>query len=308
MSIKIVAKDAANALETMGAIFESRAEHIEACHRTLQGPQTTTAIEVWRLAAEMCRDADVIEHTYLVGSAAHISKLEKDVAEWQQSYERRVEMAMLREAELIKQVERLKAANASLVRSRNEARNANNEQFERMRKHNDVLIEERNTAREKVTGYDYENNRLRRDCNQVIVERDNLRATNYELTQKLEEAKNLLAKADELLSADCADNEETLSVPYVTSKVVFDVLNERLRQISVKGYDAAHDLQHGHSTLSDSAVAYLSMASTGDYHLASAHWQLSGFKPASKPRDNLVKGCAMILAEIEMIDRREAGQ
>lgn len=61
MSIKIAASDAANALEVMGAMFERRAEQFDAFNKTLGGPQNTTASEVWRLAAKMCRDADVIE-------------------------------------------------------------------------------------------------------------------------------------------------------------------------------------------------------------------------------------------------------
>lgn len=87
-----------------------------------------------------------------------------------------------------------------------------------------------------------------------------------------------------------------------------DVINERFRQIEAEGFDAAHDDQHGLGELARAGAAYALAAGTGDAHPLppslwpwTAHW----WKPTSRRRD-LVKAAALILAEIERLDRLAA--
>lgn len=82
-----------------------------------------------------------------------------------------------------------------------------------------------------------------------------------------------------------------------------DVLAERQRQISAEGWTPEHDDEHtefcagrGLSELARAAKAYIE----GDVY--NWPWTPTSFKPSS-PRRNLVKAGALILAEIERLDR-----
>lgn len=82
-----------------------------------------------------------------------------------------------------------------------------------------------------------------------------------------------------------------------------DVLAERARQMTHEGWTPAHDDAHTQMEMAAAAAVYALYASGWDKS-ADAFWPWSGtwWKP-STPRRNLVKAGALILAEIERLDR-----
>lgn len=95
------------------------------------------------------------------------------------------------------------------------------------------------------------------------------------------------------------------------SKAFDDVKAERDRQISAEGWTPEHDDDHRCGELASAAAAYAHVASYGDIAHAIAPagsppdfwpWEDKWWKPAD-PRRMLVKAGALILAEIERLDR-----
>ena len=97
-----------------------------------------------------------------------------------------------------------------------------------------------------------------------------------------------------------------------------DVMAERQRQVSVEGWTPEHDDAHRHGTLARAAACYAAHAAAGAAlndqgsaayrnikgHYVSVPWPWDGkwWKPTA-PRRDLVKAAALILAEIERLDR-----
>ena len=116
--------------------------------------------------------------------------------------------------------------------------------------------------------------------------------------------------ADALLAAGlrlpgAVQPAETLA--WSVSRAARDVLVERRRQISVEGWTPEHDDGHRHDDLPRAAACYALSAAgyRGDdpAHLRFWPWLGRWWKP-STPRRDLVKAGALILAEIERLDRR----
>jgi len=88
------------------------------------------------------------------------------------------------------------------------------------------------------------------------------------------------------------------------SKAAQDVLAERKRQIEVEGWSPAHDDDHNDRSLSKAAALYSgdrrkwNKAAPPDWP-----WDTSWWKPKSI-REDLVRAGALILAEIERLDRQ----
>lgn len=105
----------------------------------------------------------------------------------------------------------------------------------------------------------------------------------------------------------------------VTSQAAHDVLAERLRQMTAEGWSLQHDDDHDGGDLAAAASAYalyaadeLNPQSQGDGDFGRATppmWPFSRrwWKPED-PRRALVKAGALILAEIERIDRQDTGK
>lgn len=96
------------------------------------------------------------------------------------------------------------------------------------------------------------------------------------------------------------------------SQATLDVLAERARQVGVEGWTPAHDDKHDRGELPCAAAAYAaaSIPNAGPYPIKVAYdrywpWHRSWWKPTT-PRRNLVKAAALIIAEIERIDRESA--
>lgn len=103
------------------------------------------------------------------------------------------------------------------------------------------------------------------------------------------------------------------------SQAVLDVVTERHRQIQSEGWTPEHDNAHDKGEMAWAAVVYASNASPPGQGLGADRerivrlfwpWDWSWWEPTSRRRD-LVKAAALLLAEIERLDRaeeREHGQ
>lgn len=93
------------------------------------------------------------------------------------------------------------------------------------------------------------------------------------------------------------------------AQAVGDVLAERQRQVEVEGWTPEHDDQHEVGELATAAACYAGNA--GGYVWAGGWpgevwpWAREWWKP-STPRRDLVKAAALIIAEIERLDRAAA--
>lgn len=93
-----------------------------------------------------------------------------------------------------------------------------------------------------------------------------------------------------------------------TTKAAFDVLAERQRQVSVEGWTPEHDDEHNDQSLALAAAWYATPAFTrdgldvNDMSLWPLSWSQAHFKPGDRRRE-LIKAAALILAEIERLDR-----
>lgn len=86
------------------------------------------------------------------------------------------------------------------------------------------------------------------------------------------------------------------------TKAVRDVLAER--QIEVEGWTPEHDDAHTQMEMAEAAAVYVLEAANWSFKQTSGFWPWSSewFKPTDARRD-LVKAGALILAEIERLDR-----
>lgn len=84
------------------------------------------------------------------------------------------------------------------------------------------------------------------------------------------------------------------------------VLAERRRQVEAEGWTPGHDDEHESGEMAEAAACYAACAET---HSLKGHpplswpWSPEWWKPSADPRRNLVKAGALILAEIERLDR-----
>lgn len=92
-----------------------------------------------------------------------------------------------------------------------------------------------------------------------------------------------------------------------------DVLAERARQIEGEGWTTEHDSQHGNGDMALAAACY-ALHSAGLYQVTSMakppeHWPWSyaDWKPRDGRRD-LVRSAALVIAEIERLDRAARAQ
>ena len=116
--------------------------------------------------------------------------------------------------------------------------------------------------------------------------------------------------------------------PTDLSKAMIDVMNERARQQDVEGWTPEHDDQHRGGQMALAAGCYAMFASASDSNRAATDlsgglttlgkplrgwaawlqlwpWDRAWWKPTDRRRD-LVKAGALILAEIERLDRAAA--
>jgi hypothetical protein len=88
-------------------------------------------------------------------------------------------------------------------------------------------------------------------------------------------------------------------------QAIFDVIAERHRQIWEEGFTEAHDDEHANYELARAAACYMispPFDPEDDFVLGLWPWGEAAFKPRTA-RENLVRAGALILAEIERLDR-----
>lgn len=104
-----------------------------------------------------------------------------------------------------------------------------------------------------------------------------------------------------LLCADSsyAGDNRTFGASYVA------VWKERMRQISTEGFSRERDDGYVQGELASAAACYVLPKSKRRDVFVLSHWPWSAkwWKPSTDPRRNLVKAGALILAEIERLDR-----
>jgi uncharacterized protein involved in copper resistance len=93
------------------------------------------------------------------------------------------------------------------------------------------------------------------------------------------------------------------------SQAAQDVLAERARQVSAEGWTPEHDDQHDDGALPLAAASYALNVIHPDGGRSKPPpgwpWDASWWKPRG-PRRDLVRAAALLLAEIERIDRHDA--
>lgn len=97
------------------------------------------------------------------------------------------------------------------------------------------------------------------------------------------------------------------------SQATVDVMAERIRQIHGEGWTEEHDDAHGGGELSAAGASYalhaadtLSASFAPDPDVPGTWpWEESWWKPKD-PRRDLVRAAALIIAEIERMDREAA--
>ncbi len=92
--------------------------------------------------------------------------------------------------------------------------------------------------------------------------------------------------------------------------VILEISRERERQMSAEGWTYEHDDQHSAGELADAAACYAHPAPHGVRPQAGPPpklwpWSLVWWKPKDR-RSNLIRSAALIVAEIERLDRKTA--
>lgn len=85
--------------------------------------------------------------------------------------------------------------------------------------------------------------------------------------------------------------------------IIDEIIAERKRQIHDKGYTSESDDAHTNNELIDAAIAYCTSAKK-ETAAAKECWPLAleHFKPSEERRD-IIKAIALLIAEVERIDR-----
>lgn len=94
---------------------------------------------------------------------------------------------------------------------------------------------------------------------------------------------------------------ETEGMPARAQAIAWEVLAERQRQIGHEGFDQRHDAGHGPGALSRAAACY-AIGGTSACPPPGWPWDARWWKPGPRRRD-LIKSAALLLAEIERMDR-----
>lgn len=98
-------------------------------------------------------------------------------------------------------------------------------------------------------------------------------------------------------------------MPPDLTRAARDVLAERERQKTAEYFDAEHDDKHVESQMAMAAIQYTAPQWLRDWFdrndIIVWPWEWCWFKPQNQRRD-LVRAGALILAEIERLDRKEA--
>lgn len=87
-------------------------------------------------------------------------------------------------------------------------------------------------------------------------------------------------------------------------QAAINVVDERVRQLEAEEWDYAHDDQYTGRELANAAICYIMDEGTDRKPLYYWPWGDDDWKPKSY-RENLVRAAALLIAEIERLDRAE---
>jgi hypothetical protein len=132
--------------------------------------------------------------------------------------------------------------------------------------------------------------------------------------QRIADGKELGATVWRLTLEDVArENRAVLATlelrsPSPGGEALADIAAERRRQIDAEGWTPEHDDKHSNGEMAAAAAAYAFCAATSERYYAADPlgfwpWDASWWKP-STDRRNLIKAGALIVAEIERLDRK----
>ncbi|CAH3439405.1 TPA: hypothetical protein MNC05_001591 [Klebsiella pneumoniae] len=107
------------------------------------------------------------------------------------------------------------------------------------------------------------------------------------------------------LGLKIGDNLYRQGQPARDSCAIADIIAERQRQQSVEGFSTEQDDTYVGCQLAAAAICYIEPMEAMSYW--PADWHDDSFKPTNERR-NLVKAAALIIAEIERIDRKSNGR
>lgn len=100
------------------------------------------------------------------------------------------------------------------------------------------------------------------------------------------------------------DNEETkVRLETALSSAARDVLRERERQVSTEGWTPEHDDRHDNHEMAHAAACYAYPELTALSGVKTWPWATQWLK-VRDPRRNYVRAAALLLAEIERLDRK----
>ena len=88
------------------------------------------------------------------------------------------------------------------------------------------------------------------------------------------------------------------------TKAAADVLAERRRQIEREGWTPEHDDEHNAGEMARAAACYALFNTAPTPTMWPRQWDASWWKPKDD-RSNLVRAAALLLAEIERLDRAD---
>lgn len=118
-----------------------------------------------------------------------------------------------------------------------------------------------------------------------------------------------LRAADQLRRAlDALDQDSTTTdTSGEAASIVAEIAAERQRQIGREGWDVAHDDAHDKGQLAQAAGCYALFGQTNEPRRPPFNWpfQWGWWKPRG-PRRDYVRAAALLVAEIERLDRLDA--
>ncbi|WP_254612281.1 ead/Ea22-like family protein [Citrobacter werkmanii] len=148
-------------------------------------------------------------------------------------------------------------------------------------------IKKQTESFDTVILHEDEANALLDELEESLSLRNKFQEVNCDLCEKLEAAEKRIAEL------------EARSF----NPAILDVIAERQRQQSVEGWTPEHDNAYQNSELADAAACYAIHAHNQGFSTP-AHWPWSpDWWKQSGARRDLIKAGALILAEIERIDR-----
>jgi hypothetical protein len=114
----------------------------------------------------------------------------------------------------------------------------------------------------------------------------------------------LNSAARSLIMEAVAALSEKPNAAIIAAKALADITTERQRQIGTEGWTPKHDDQHDKGELAKAAACYTLADSFRASFLRDClwPWSLDWWKPTDRRRD-LIKAGALIVAEIERLDR-----